>query len=331
MSNHTNDVRPVAQPISDACSLNFSVAKVLSIFMVLLGHWFSGTILWVPVTFGLFVFAFSSAFFTAKLYGVELDRKRFWIRKLERLGVRYWLILIFLCAVLAAGNRPLLHWHSLVHFLGLSGVLNWVRIPNQSSLGAGLWFFTLLLIFYAGYPYLARLGRTRLGAMLTGACATVMAVYLEETFKATHELWLTALGFILGVLYGLHDRRLPSTLAGAAIIATCLLLMLFNLVEPPVKQFNTVIIMLISVTICVWLASRPELKNSLFRYIAKLEKYLLEIFLIHTYLFVWPTGNTIIDLLITVSLVLLASMTLHKVEVRLTGYLFGRGSRLTLT
>ena len=77
-------------------SLNFSVAKVVAIFTVLLGHWFSPSILWIPVTIGLFIFAYSSGYFTARIYGARLDIRRFWVNKLERLGIRYWVTLGFL-------------------------------------------------------------------------------------------------------------------------------------------------------------------------------------------------------------------------------------------
>src|SRR5471032_2893628 len=135
-------------------SLNFSVAKVVAIFTVLLGHWFSPSILWIPVTIGLFIFAYSSGYFTARIYGARLDIRRFWVNKLERLGIRYWVTLGFLDVVVMIRGGRLFHWHTLVHLFGLSGVLNWLDIHNRSGLGAGLWFFTLLLVFYLVYPCL---------------------------------------------------------------------------------------------------------------------------------------------------------------------------------
>ena len=47
-------------------SFNYSVFKVLSILMVVTGHWhFNFQLpLWIPITIGLFIFAFSSALFT---------------------------------------------------------------------------------------------------------------------------------------------------------------------------------------------------------------------------------------------------------------------------
>lgn len=48
-----------------------------------------------------------------------------------------------------------------MHAVGLAGFLNWAAIPNQGALGAGLWLFTLLLIYYLAYPYLVRAALTK--------------------------------------------------------------------------------------------------------------------------------------------------------------------------
>ena len=45
----------------------FSVAKVIAIFAVVSGHWFTQLSLWPLATIALFVFAFSSSFFTARI------------------------------------------------------------------------------------------------------------------------------------------------------------------------------------------------------------------------------------------------------------------------
>ena len=82
-----------AQAVSAVASRNYSVAKVLSILTVTAGHWFTGTILWIPVTFGLFVFAFSSGYFTSASYGERIERRKFWRNKFQRLGLRYWIFL----------------------------------------------------------------------------------------------------------------------------------------------------------------------------------------------------------------------------------------------
>lgn len=290
-------------------SLNFSVAKVAAIFTVLLGHWFSPSILWIPVTIGLLIFAFSSGYFTARRYGPDLDIRRFWKRKLERLGMRYWILLAFLSVVVTIRGGTLLHWHTLVHLFGLSGVLNWLDIHNRSGLGAGLWFFTLLLVFYLVYPLLASLCQTKQGALAAAVLSTVIAVYLEDKSHIGHELWLTSLGFVLGVAYGAQGPQLRPWQAAVVATLGCVALLMAN--RAGYKGGNTGLIAMTGIACCVWLANAANFNWHGFSRLANLEGYLLEIFLIHTYLFVHPSGNTLLDLLISTVVIVAVAVGLN--------------------
>jgi hypothetical protein len=312
--------------VSPAASLNFSVAKVVAILTVVAGHWFTGTILWIPVTFGLFIFAFSSGYFTGKIYGADVDRPRFWRRKLERLGLRYWVILAFLLIVVALKGKPFMHWHTLLHFAGLSGVLNWGGVPNGSALGAGLWFFTLLLIFYLAYPYLARASSFAGYAVVITLAVTVAAIILEEHVKVGHELWLTSLGFILGVTFAMQEPKLRTAIAGFAVLGLCALLFGLN-AAAGYKEMNTVLITLTSIALAVWLA-RAELPQwEITRLFAKLETYLLEIFLVHTYLFVRVTGNSLADFGVSLLLIIASSIMVHHFAEAIAARVFARPAR----
>lgn len=312
-------------PISRAVSRNYSFAKVVAILTVTTGHWFSGTVLWIPVTFGLFVFAFSSGYFTSALYGENVDRGQFWRKKLERLGVRYWIILAFISALLFWSDKPIWHWHSLVHLSGMSGVLNWAGIPNRSALGAGLWFFTLLLAFYLSYPYLARLARSSAAAGGLVVGGFVLAVILEENIKVGHELWLTAFGFIAGVAWGIHRPRLSAFLM---FVLTALLwsaLLVLNLAG--YKSLNTVLVAAGAFSVAIWLTVAQLPDWEVIKWVAKLDKYLLEIFLVHTYLFIRPVKHDLIDFSISLCLILLVSLALGWIADRITACLFDHRAR----
>lgn len=314
----TNSVEEA--PISVTASRNYSLAKVIAILTVTAGHWFTGTILWIPVTFGLFVFAFSSGYFTSALYGERVARGRFWRKKLERLGLRYWIILSFISVLLLLEERTVWHWHSLVHVFGLSGVLNWTGTRNYSGLGAGLWFFTLLLIFYLVYPYLARAVRNKTVAtgILTGGF--MLAVALEQQVKVGHELWLTAFGFVAGVAWGAHR---PQPASGRVLMLTLCFwggLLLLNLVG--YKSLNTLLIAAGAFALAIWLTVAKLPSWALLGWLAMLDKYLLEIFLVHMYLFIHPTGNEPLDFVFSLALILAVSVILGWVADRLSARMF---------
>jgi peptidoglycan/LPS O-acetylase OafA/YrhL len=331
---NTANVQPaaVATPparISATVSHNYSVAKVIAIFTVAAGHWFAGSLLWIPVTFGLFVFAFSSAYFTSRLYGVRIDRGRFWRKKLERLGLRYWVILTFLALVVALRGKTVLVWHTLVHYAGLSGVLNWMHIPNRSGLGGGLWFFTLLLIFYFAYPYLAKLGASRRAAATTSIIVTVAAIYLQDHVQVGHELWLTSAGFILGVMFGSHEPNMRAWVPAALALLGCAGLAILNAAFH-FKAANTLLITVTSIAIAVWLAKGTLPQYPVMKKLASLETYLLEIFLIHTYLFIHPTGQGVVDFATSMALILVAAVAINRIAGAVTRMVFDRPTALAM-
>jgi hypothetical protein len=319
---------PVAKKparISAAVSHNYSVAKVVAIFTVAAGHWFAGSLLWIPVTFGLFIFAFSSAYFTARIYGVNIDRGLFWRKKLERLGLRYWVILTFLAVVVAVRGKTIMDWHTLVHYAGLSGVLNWLHVPNRSGLGGGLWFFTLLLIFYIAYPYLAKLANSARKAGAISVGVTVAAIYLQDHIQVGHELWLTSAGFILGVMFGSQEPKLRAWIPAAVAMLGCAALALLNAVFH-YKLANTLLITITSIGIAVWLAKGHLPQYPVMKKLAALETYLLEIFLIHTYLFVHPTGQSVVDFVVSMALILAAAVAINRIAGFVTRLVFDRAA-----
>lgn len=117
---------------------------------------------WVPVTIGLLVFSFSSGYFTSLKYNGNFSKKEFWLKKARRLGVNLAVINVFLLILfLIQGRSGIWTWHTIVSLLGLNGFLNWFYIRNLSPFGAGMWFFTLLLVFYLAYPVLEQLNRKK--------------------------------------------------------------------------------------------------------------------------------------------------------------------------
>ena len=302
-------------------SQNFSIAKVISIFIVVADHWFKDSSIWILSTVALFVFGFSSAFFTARLNGVDLDVGAFWNKKLRRLGVRYWLILGVLAILLLLRGRDVFHWHTIVHFAGLSGVLNLFG-PSMSALGAGLWFFTLLLLFYAAYPLLARRLIASPRTNIAMAIATIALLALDHTMKIGFSLWLTTLGFLIGTYVGVNRLHTHVTLLNAALIALPLSIVVMN-VFAGFRALNGILLFAFSLAVSLRLTHQGLRLGSL-RFLVPLEACLLEIYLIHGYLFVHPAGNPLIDFLISVVVIVAAALVLNRAGNYLVARIFTR-------
>lgn len=305
-------------------SFNFSLFKVLSILCVATSHWPSMQTLpmWIPTTIGLVIFSFSSGLFTTRIYGVDLDVRAFWRKKVERLAVRYWFLLAFLSVILLAEGRTVFHWHSLVHVFGLSGFLN-LAGPSASALGAGLWFFTLLLMFYLAYPYLARLAAASRGNVMVPMLTTLLFFYLNHAVVLPFSLWLTALGFILGVFVGMYGTRLPARVSLAMTLVSLAILLANNLVFG-YKSVNGVLVGVACIATNLWLMQAQLPKWKILQALARLETCLLEIFIIHTYLFIHPTGIGPLDFAMTMSLVIVVAWILNILGSKLVKLIFNK-------
>jgi hypothetical protein len=302
-------------------SFNYSIFKVVSILMVVTSHWFSKYPLWLPTTIGLFIFAFSSAFFTARIYGSKLDVAAFWRRKLQRLLIRYWFLLFCIAVLMFFRGGTVLHWHSLVHVFGLSGFLNLFG-TNQSALGMGLWFFTLLLLFYVSYPYLARVCTRSGNDFFLPLVMTLAMTFLDTNTSVGFALWLTALGFMLGVYIGVVDTRVAPRFSGPVALASLLLVVGLNFVFK-YNEANHVLLAIACISINLWLLKMPLPQWKILQVFTRLENCLLEIFIIHTYLFMHPTGQQGVDFLISLAVIIVAGWVLNILGSKLVELVFG--------
>ncbi len=296
--------------IDQRCSFNFAVAKVVAILLVVAGHYFGGPLIWAPVTVGLFVFAYSSAMFTARKYRGSFALGTFWHSKLLRLGGRFLLTQVFLIVLLWwQGASGILHWHTLVHLSGQSGWLNWLGVVDQSPLGMGLWFFTLLLIFYASFPLLARALSSPVQARVLALAVLIASLWLSRTAVVGHALWITAAAFFVGVCCGMHPLPGRAWQWGCIGGAGVLLLAVLNFALG-VKSFNLELLLLVCLCAVQWL-ERGEVPG-IFAPALLLSPLLLEIYFVHMYLFVRLSASPWLGFVLSLLLITAVSWILAR-------------------
>ncbi|MBB5019438.1 surface polysaccharide O-acyltransferase-like enzyme [Chitinivorax tropicus] len=287
-------------------SRNFETAKVLAILVVASGHFFPASAYWVIVSVALCMFGFASGYFTAQHYGPSPTVWPFIRNKLTRLGPDLLAInLLLLVVFIAKGEDHILSWQSLIGMLGLTGFLNWLHLPNPSPFGGGLWYFTLLLVFYVCYPALAKLLRPgAMGAILTAALLAG-AFFLTHYVPYGHMLWLTAFAFCFGVAYVNQSwqANIRNTLSFIAVAMAVGGIAKFGLSLP----INS--LMVITVLSIMALQGLLSLRLPAWCH-APLKPFgpcVLEIYFLHTHLFVHPTGWAPIDFMISLLVILGAS------------------------
>jgi hypothetical protein len=291
------------------------MAKVLAILLVATGHFFSDSLLWIPITGGLFTFAWSSALFTTLKHGKQINVAAFWHSKLKRLGLHLLLIQAFLLVlVFIQGRDGIFTWQTLVHLAGQSGWLNWFGIRNASPLGAGLWFLTLLLIFYLAFPLLARLQRNVRASSIMTFITVAAACWLSHIVDIGHSLWITAAAFVLGIHCAFHPLRGSAKFWLTLSVVSALTMGLLNL-GPCIRVANPALIMLCALAAVQWLEKTnfPLPAGPL----ARLTPCVLEIYLSHTYLFMGADWPRPLAYLASMGAIVLVALTLNLLITKL--------------
>ena len=299
--------------INENASRVFDTLKLCSIWLVFLGHFFEAMIplIWIPVTTALIVFSFSSGYFTSLKYNDYFDIKVFWKKKFQRLGVNLMIINCFLFFVFVLQDKPgIWTWQSAINFLGLNGFLNWLNIENPSPFGKGMWFFTLLIIFYAIYPALRAIrSQYRHGFIIFFIGLAYLCSRLHDP---GHALYLTAAGFIAGFYLGGKggDIRIAPFLS----IVLCALSLVGMLSANLVFKYNGLnffFIFFFSIFFIFSLFIIP-IKDSFYRYIVVFSPCVFEIYLLHPYFSFRLTGNQAVNFLFSFTVVLVLSMMMNR-------------------
>lgn len=300
---------------SSPASRNFQIAKVVGILTVATAHFFPGTMLWVPSSIALFVFGFSSGYFTHLKYRQRFDVISYWKNKVLRLGYALLVIDVFLLVVCSfTSSRSIWVWQTILHLVGLGGLLDWLGIANESPLGGGMWFLTLLLAFYALYPLLRLLNRYEPGSSLLLVFALAGMGYCHVRYPIGYDLWPTAFSFLFGVYVAEHPFRLPAWVYGLGGLVCVSLMVSFNFMFR-INSYNAVLIAAASAICTLWLRE-ATLPTWLVRPVSHLSDMIIEIYLIHTYLFFSFVGNKFADYFLSMCLILSVAKLLQVTAAR---------------
>lgn len=309
-------------------SRNFAAAKVAAILAVAAAHYFPDSLAWVAAEIALILFAFSSGYFTARRYPEGPRFGPFWRAKLLRLGAPLLVIDLFLCALFLAIGRPgVVSGHTPLALFGLSGFYDWIGVHNQSAFGNGLWFFTVLILFYLCYPLLAVLVATRTRALATLGISAVICV-LGVRFASPHyALWQVVFGFICGVYVGRQGWRVTPGWSQIALGGLLALALALN--AAGIRTANPILIVGVALAaIAVLLSTR--LPAALTAWTLPLQACVLEIYFLHTYLFL---PRRLVDgmpgFILSLLLIVGVAWVLNRVSSRLDAAFFAKARPAT--
>lgn len=299
-------------------SFNFEAAKAVSILVVITGHYFGyygkTAYGWVLVTIALFIFGFSSGYFTSEGYPPGSSLGQYWKNKYTRLLPRICIINFFLLILfLFRKEDGVFSWQTIVHFFGGTGFLNWFSIPDGSPFGNGLWFLTLLLLFYAVYP-IVRNWQKLYCNHFTLVLFYCLIIFLHKTYPMGHMLWLTVFAFFFGIYCNRNDVSSWQIFFVIVFILTILSLAILNMYR--IKSYNFFGLSVMGVSISVFLLN-IDLHCIVFarNFFKVINSIMLEMYLVHTYLFSHYFANGFVDFCLSMLLTVIVSLLLNKLYI----------------
>jgi surface polysaccharide O-acyltransferase-like enzyme len=311
------------ETIENKISRNFTALKSMSIMVIVCAHFYRDIhILWVPAALGLFIFAYSSAYFTSLKYNGSYDLKRYFVNKIYRLGINLLFINLFLLVLFSVqGKGNIWNLKTLLSFFGLTGLLDWLRIHVDGPFGAGMWFLTLLLVFYTVYPLLNRFLRQKSLVYLFFLITIIILSWLNRNVIYGHALWLTLCGFIFGFVSARSGIRVSRGLSIIAIIAALGLIVFFNFAKSNnAYNFNLLLLLFCAFVLLVEYIRFPKIVHSLG---LLLSKCTLEMYLIHTAIFIRLTHVDWIDVSLSLLCIISLSLVLAWISNFIRKHLIG--------
>lgn len=256
---------------------------------------------WIPGDVGLFFFTATSGYFTTLRYPSADRMHGYWTRKVPRLfGMFLFLNAVLGVVFLATGRDGVFTADTLANLAGLNGFLNWLHMGNRSPFGAGQWFFTLLLLFYAVYPWMCRtVTDPARGRLLLWGCVALAAA-MQVVAPYGHSLWSTLVGFPAGFwLARFGDGRYgrQALLAGLVCVALAVAYRLSG--HLPVAAYAIVGLAGYAVTAFALSGAHPLLPPRLVEACGDL---LLPLYIIHTYFRLPLADNPYLDALLVLAM-----------------------------
>ena len=187
----------------------YDIVRSFAILAVFIGHILAGQLnnaglLLAVATLSPGLTMSLLGFISAVLVSPQLrDPGVFLLRRLIRIYVSMLVCLFFVLMLHWFLGKKILTQHTLLHLMGLSAFFELLGVPNKSTIGAGLWFITVIITMYLFLPSLVVLFRHKNGL---AHCFVVIitCTLLDLVMYGTESAWNVVISFCLGVFLSVN-------------------------------------------------------------------------------------------------------------------------------
>lgn len=318
----------------------YDLIRCFAIVVVFLGHSIIGqtTVRYVSAAFAtlspgltMSLLGFLSAILLA---GRQEDTGVFLARRLTRIYIPLFLCLGAALLLQSLIGTARVNQDTIVHFLGMSWAFSLVSAQNDASIGAGLWFVTVILLMYLLLPLLRRLF-THTRGTLHILIIVVLGVVADHWLNAAGA-WNVVMAFCVGTYLVVSDRLdaardipLRWSALGACALLTLCALATTRVIPFWVRGLLLPFYPLAFLPLFVWTARRlPRLVNraTAFFALVGLEFYILHFYFINAHFaeFFGPMRLALripVSFVVTLALATILSFAGRLLRRRVEGYL----------
>ena len=188
----------------------YDLIRSIAILIVFLGHILekqaaSGTVLLAVRSLSPGLTMSLLGFVSAALLSLkEVSPGAFLVRRFTRIYIPLGMCLLAVLCAHAVLGKKILTLHVLLHVMGLSAFFNLFLVENKATIGAGLWFITVIVILYLLLPLLQTLFRHPRG--LAHLLALVLACTVLHFLIGVESTWNVVISFSVGVYFGVNGK-----------------------------------------------------------------------------------------------------------------------------
>lgn len=192
--------------------LGFDFVRAFAIFFVFMAHILdkqshSSVVLLVirSISPGLTmsVLGFISAYLLTSKY--KEFNSAFYVKRFSRIYSSLIICLSLITILHIFLSYDVINHHSIIHFMGLSFFLGLFQVTNISSLGAGLWFVTIIIIMYLFLPLITQIYKHRYKKIHLIAVILICLFFCKIMDGVTSALYVV-IAFNIGCFVGINSN-----------------------------------------------------------------------------------------------------------------------------
>ncbi len=147
---------------------------------------------------------FISGYLITNKNGLNYDGT-FYVKRFVRIYIPLFLCLFFVSTLHLTMGKDIISQQLIFHFMGLSGFFDLFQLKNNSSIGLGLWFVTVIILMYLLLPFFSKLLSHKYG-MIHLVLFILFFLLLNLMLSGVSSICNVIISYVIGVYVGVNRK-----------------------------------------------------------------------------------------------------------------------------